>query len=89
MRSCKKFRITGRVQGVWFRDSTRREAVRLDLTGYANNLADGSVEVLVCGEPSGIDALAKWLRRGSRLARVSSVTEQAYSGESPPGFSVG
>jgi len=47
---CAKFIICGRVQGVFFRASTRTEATRLGLDGYAKNLADGSVEVLACGD---------------------------------------
>ena len=46
MPTCRKFTIEGRVQGVWFRESTRQQAVRMDLTGYAINLPNGSVEVL-------------------------------------------
>ena len=45
------FTVHGRVQGVWFRDSTRREAERLAIAGHAINLPDGKVEVLACGSP--------------------------------------
>ena len=51
------FTVYGRVQGVWFRDSTRREAERLLITGHAINLPDGNVEVLACGSTA---ALASW-----------------------------
>ncbi len=44
-REARRFTVQGRVQGVWFRDSTRREAERLGITGYAINLPDGNVEV--------------------------------------------
>ena len=44
-----KFQVTGKVQGVWFRESTRQQAERLDLCGYAINCPDGSVEVLAYG----------------------------------------
>ena len=59
--SCAKFIVTGTVQGVFFRASTRAEAVRLELTGHARNLGDGSVEVLACGNEAAIDALERWL----------------------------
>jgi len=66
---CAKFIICGRVQGVFFRASTRTEATRLGLDGYAKNLADGSVEVLACGDAAALDALHRWLQRGPRDRR--------------------
>jgi acylphosphatase len=54
--------VGGRVQGVFFRASTREQAVRLGVTGYARNLPDGQVEVLVCGDPQAVGQLKDWLR---------------------------
>jgi acylphosphatase len=71
--SCAKFIVSGKVQGVCFRASTCDEARRLHLSGYAKNLADGSVEVLACGEAAAIDALERWLRIGPPAARVANV----------------
>lgn len=65
--------VSGRVQGVSYRVSTRREALRLGLTGYARNLADGRVEVLVIGDAAAVQALCTWLWRGPLLARVRAV----------------
>lgn len=62
------------MQGVYFRESTRREAERLGLTGYAHNLADGSVEVLACGGEDAIEQLEKWLHDGPPLAKVERIT---------------
>jgi len=77
------FTIKGRVQGVFFRDSTRRAAVELGLTGYAINLPSGDVEVLACGDPDAITQLEAWLRRGPPLSRVESVSsEEAADNES-------
>jgi acylphosphatase len=87
MTDCRKFRIEGRVQGVWFRESTRQQAERLDLRGYAVNRPDGSVEVLACGTPEKIDTLAEWLHEGSPQARVDTVTAERYAGDCPEGFS--
>lgn len=56
--------ISGRVQGVFFRVSTQREASRLGLTGFVNNEADGSVYVEAEGEQADIDKLLLWIRRG-------------------------
>jgi acylphosphatase len=74
-RITRRFRIAGKVQGVFFRDSARGEAVRLGIAGYARNMPDGSVEVLAQGEGPAVDELLRWLHRGPRRARVDSVAE--------------
>jgi len=84
--ACAKFLVVGRVQGVFFRASARDEALRLRLTGYAKNLADGSVEVLACGEEHALDALERWLRRGPPSARVERVQRLASQETPPAGF---
>jgi acylphosphatase len=73
IREARQFTVHGRVQGVWFRDSTRREAVRLGITGHAINLSDGSVEVLACGAREALAELETWLHEGPPLASVASV----------------
>jgi len=73
MLAAKRFLISGRVQGVFFRASTRREAERLRLAGRAINLPDGRVEVLAVGEAGQIAALEAWLHRGPPMARVDAV----------------
>jgi acylphosphatase len=84
---CRRFRVSGRVQGVFFRASTRDVAVDLSLTGYAKNLADGSVEVLACGRSEAIDKLAAWLLQGPGRASVSSVEAEAEPYREVTGFS--
>jgi acylphosphatase len=71
----RRFRVTGKVQGVYFRHSTRLEAERLALSGYARNLPDGSVEVAVRGPASAVGELHQWLHRGPKSARVTAVEE--------------
>ena len=71
----RRFRVTGKVQGVYFRHSTRLEAERLALSGYARNLPDGSVEVLVRGPAAAAVELHRWLHRGPKSARVEAVEE--------------
>jgi acylphosphatase len=83
---CRLFSVTGRVQGVWFRESTRREAVALGITGYAKNRADGSVEVLACGESGALQRLARWLKVGPPAARVARVDWAATDCDSPASF---
>ena len=83
---CQLFRIEGRVQGVWFRESTRREAMALAVTGYAKNMADGSVEVLACGEPAALDRLAEWLQHGPPMAQVTRVERTSTESQCPKSF---
>ena len=89
MSECWKFKVEGRVQGVWFRDSTRRQAKVLELSGHAINCPDGSVEVLACGEPELLEVLSDWLRHGPPMARVKSVSRVPFSGSCPSGFTTG
>lgn len=75
--------IIGRVQGVYFRDSTRELAESLGLTGYVKNLPDGRVEAVVEGEKDSVDRLAQWCHSGPPRAIVSSVEihNESYKGE--------
>lgn len=84
-----RFRISGRVQGVFFRASTREQALRLGLTGHARNLADGTVEVLAFGAPAALDQLEQWLWQGPPAAQVAHVARQPHQGTAPAGFSTG
>ena len=72
--------------GVSFHASTRREAQRLGITGYARNLRDGNVEVLVCGEASAVAVLKEWLWTGPPAARVSNVVCQSADEPEPDRF---
>ncbi len=65
--------VSGRVQGVYFRASTREKALTLGLSGYARNLEDGRVEVLAAGPASVIDAFIQWLWIGPPTSRVEQV----------------
>jgi acylphosphatase len=66
-------RIKGRVQGVFFRDSARREAVRLGLTGWVRNCPDGDVEAVAEGDSQGVQDFVSWCRKGPRYAQVEHV----------------
>jgi len=66
-----KIRLSGRVQGVYYRASTQREARRLGVAGYAKNLRDGSVEVWAQGDAAAVDALVAWCRGGPPRAEVA------------------
>ncbi len=77
--AARRFRVAGKVQGVYFRHSTRLEAERLALSGYARNLPDGSVEVLVRGSAEAVEQLHRWLHRGPKRARVAAVQEMEFA----------
>lgn len=72
-RVARRCLVAGRVQGVFYRASTRQRAIELGVTGHARNLADGRVEVLACGDPAAVAALCEWLWQGSPAAQVSAV----------------
>ena len=65
--------VSGRVQGVFFRDHTQRWASSLHLTGWVRNIRDGRVETLVEGDKEKIEDLVSKLREGPPLARVENV----------------
>ncbi len=85
------WRISGRVQGVFFRASTRRKAEQLALTGYAVNRPDGTVEVAARGAAESLDRLAEWLDKGPAAARVDQVVALEPDEERMPeaGFATG
>ncbi|HFC54458.1 MAG TPA: acylphosphatase [Gammaproteobacteria bacterium] len=70
---CMRCVVHGRVQGVFFRASTRDVAGKLGLSGGVSNLPDGGVEVIACGEARALEELRRWLRKGPPLARVESL----------------
>ena len=67
-------RISGRVQGVGFRDWAHRRATDLGLSGWVRNLASGEVEALFSGPRDAVDKMLAAARRGPQLARVDDVT---------------
>ena len=72
--------IHGRVQGVFFRDSMRREAQRLGIAGWVRNRSDGTVESAVQGESADVDAIVRWARRGPDRAQVERVEIEPHDG---------
>lgn len=83
------FTVHGRVQGVWFRDSTRREAQRLGIAGHAINLSNGNVEVLAVGPVAALRELEQWLHVGPPVARVTHVDVRAVEVPELSGFRTG
>ncbi|MDP2759725.1 MAG: acylphosphatase [Sideroxyarcus sp.] len=80
--SSKTLRLVmhGRVQGVWYRDSMRREAERLGVSGWVRNCSDGTVEAMVQGETGALAALVRWAHCGPQLAEVERVEVEPGDG---------
>ena len=70
---CIKAIVSGKVQGVFFRDSARKKALELQLTGWVKNTMDGNVELVACGEQDHIIEFSDWLWQGSDASEVSNV----------------
>ena len=70
---CVRCLVSGKVQGVFFRASTRHQAELLGVSCRASNLSDGRVEVLACGDPEAIGKLKAWLTKGPPQAVVNGV----------------
>lgn len=91
MEVVRRFLVIGKVQGVFFRQSARLEAKRLNIRGLARNLPDGSVEVLAQGSAAAVQAMHQWLKRGPVQARVDDVRESdadARKDEITAGFAI-
>ncbi|HUL56749.1 MAG TPA: acylphosphatase [Usitatibacter sp.] len=77
----RRLRITGRVQGVFFRESMRIEAERLVVSGWVCNRLDGSVEAVVQGSSEAVGLIVRWAHRGPEDARVTAVEISEATGE--------
>jgi len=82
MNTTRHLRISGRVQGVGYRDALRRQALARGLAGWVRNRRDGSVEAVLQGDARGVEDVVAWARRGPPAARVDRVDAQPAQGES-------
>lgn len=73
--------VSGQVQGVFYRASTREKAESLNLTGWVRNMNDGSVELIAYGDDAALEALQVWLWQGPKAASVESVLTQSIEPE--------
>ena len=71
--------VHGRVQGVFYRASTREQALRMGLSGWVKNLANGGVEVLACGDEEQLQQFGQWLWQGPEYAHVTHVQANAHT----------
>lgn len=77
-----RIRVGGRVQGVFYRANTEKEAKSLELTGFVRNLSDGGVEITAEGDKESLEKLALWCQKGPPSAKVD---EFDLSWEEPTG----
>ena len=89
MQQCIKAWIYVKVQGVGYRMFCKRRARELSLDGYALNLADGRVEVLICGEAEAVDRMIESLNEGPAFAQVLGVDVETSSEKAASGFMTG
>ncbi|MPZ62746.1 MAG: acylphosphatase [Propionibacteriales bacterium] len=83
-------RVTARglVQGIFFRDTCRREAAGLGVAGWVRNLPDGSVEAVFEGDPDAVGRMVEWMGRGPSRARVDSVDVEDETPQGVRGFEI-
>lgn len=84
----RRYRVTGRVQGVGFRAFVRKHAERLGVTGYAKNLADGGVEVLAQGSAKALDELSGYIQQGPAWGEVRTFASEEASPAEHLGFHI-
>ena len=84
----KRVFVSGRVQGVWFRESLREQAVALGVAGWVRNLMDGRVEALLEGPEPAVDRVVAWCHQGPSRARVDRVEVRLESPIGVSGFHV-
>jgi acylphosphatase len=80
--------VSGRVQGVFFRNASQKKAKELNLTGWAHNLSDGRVELMICGDSDAVEAMRDWLWDGPRTAEVTDVEVKEVNWESHSSFEI-
>jgi acylphosphatase len=84
----KHLLVSGRVQGVFYRDTCRRVATAAGVAGWASNRPDGRVEVVLEGDPDAVDEVVRWCRAGTEYSRVDDVEVTDESPQEESGFSI-
>lgn len=85
---CVHIIVSGKVQGVFFRDNTRRKSVELGLKGYAKNLPDGTVEVVAEGNENKVNELIEFIKNNPGTSNVEGVKIRHKEPEKFKGFDV-
>jgi acylphosphatase len=84
----RRVRVSGRVQGVFFRASCAREARSLALNGWVRNASDGSVEIVFEGQDAAVEAMTAWCQHGPPAARVEHVDVVDEAPQGLTGFGI-
>lgn len=84
MSFCEKCIVIGLVQGVFYRASAKEQAEKLGVTGHVKNIAEGHVEVLICGTPEAVGHMKAWLWEGPAHAHVSNVKCELFEDQDVP-----
>jgi len=71
--------VCGRVQGVYFRAFTQKQAIKFGITGFVANKTDGSVEIVACADQDALNNLTTWCHKGPLMAKVSHVVVNEYT----------
>lgn len=90
-RVARRVVVRGHVQGVWYRNTCRREALELGVDGWVRNREDGAVEAVLAGPSDAVDALVAWMREGPPHARVDRLEAEPAPLEPDgvgPGFEI-
>lgn len=85
---CMRFYVSGKVQGVWYRASSKKQAELLSIKGWARNLDDGRVEVFACGTKEQLEEFHCWLQQGPQLAQVQECTREELPWEDYERFDI-
>jgi len=80
---CLRVTVSGHVQGVCFRHYARQKAIELGICGWVKNTADGSVEALICGSATALDAMLAWLSHGPPSAEAHHTDARPWQGPPP------
>ena len=83
-----RVKVSGRVQGVWYRESCRREAIAAGVTGWVRNTHDGDVEAVLEGETEAVDRMLAWMWVGPRAVLVTKVDAREEPAVGELGFQV-
>lgn len=85
---CVHLIVSGRVQGVFFRENTRRKAIELGLKGYVKNLPDGNVEIVAEGNENKINEFIEFIKKGPGIARIQGIKIMHKEPENFKGFEI-
>lgn len=88
MKICKRAVVSGKVQGVFFRQGTQQQALTWGIKGWVRNLPNGEVECFICGEAETVEKLCAWLHQGPPAAKVIQVKIEEAAWEEHEDFVV-